>query len=252
MSDREARRRSLFGLVAELGPSAQAAIPGVYAWALTVAPAAWSRGTPVLPKVVATFGLVMLAVAAVIERRLGATEDGARPRTDQLARITSVWGLVLSSALVWALSPAPLSPFRLDSPRGVAGMLGWALFAFASAAPSLKRDPAESERFVPGAPLKPRTALPRGDLWYLLGGIALAIALQSIGWRVTTPERAVLVRLVTLAAGVGVIGAATDIALARHMAKIALPRKKRMRRALPSLLLLALVAVVGLAFSMLR
>jgi hypothetical protein len=237
---------SAFAFVSELGPSAQAAIPGVYAWAVTVAPAAWARGAPLLPKVVAVFGLGMLGAAAILERRSGVT------RADQLARVCSVWGLVLSAALVWALSPAALSPFRMESARGVAGMIGWALFAFASAGPSLKRDPAEAERATLAASLKPRAKIPRGDRLYLVGGILGAIAIQLVGWKVTVPERAVLVRLVTLAAGLGILGGATSVGLARHQPRAPLSRRKRTRRALPSLVMLAIVGAVGLMLAILQ
>src|SRR6185503_4004543 len=54
------------------------------------------------------------------------------------ARIWSVWGFVLSSAIVWSLAPAALSSARLDGVRGALGMVGWALFAFASAGPVLR------------------------------------------------------------------------------------------------------------------
>ena len=52
-----------------------------------------------------------------------------------------------------------------------------------------------------------------------------AIDFQSMGSKAGVP---------TSNSGVGVIGAATDIALARHMPRASLPRKKRTRRALPS------------------
>ena len=251
MSDEEdagPRPKGTLGLVSALGPSAQAAIPGVYAWAVTVAPAAWARGAPALPKVVAISGLLMLGAAALIERR-----GGAGPlRSDQLARACSVWGLVLSAALVWALSPAALSPFRMDAPRGVAGMIGWALFAFASAGPSLKRDASEAARVIAAGALKPRTKVPKGDRVYLVGGVVVALALQLIGWKIAIAERAVLVRLVTLAAGLGVLGTATSISLARHQPRAPLSRRTRTRRAMPMLILLAVVGTVGLIMALVR
>src|SRR6478672_8663629 len=82
------RRRKWLERAASIGTSAQAAIPGAYAWSITVAPAAWS-----------------------------------------------FWGFVVSSVLVWLLVPSALSPVRLDGLRGGLGMVGWALFAFASAGP---------------------------------------------------------------------------------------------------------------------
>ena len=44
--DAAAATRRVLERIAGIGASAQAAIPGLYAWAITVAPAAWSRGAP--------------------------------------------------------------------------------------------------------------------------------------------------------------------------------------------------------------
>jgi hypothetical protein len=229
------KERALLDRLSGIGTAAQATIPGFYAWAVTVAPAAWSRGAPLVAKIVAILGVVALVIAIVIERR--------QPRW---ARLVSVWGLVATSALVWALAPGGLSPTKLDAPRGVAGMLGWGLFAFSSAGPALPRDP-EASRVAPGAPLRPRTAVPKGDGWFILGGAVCAAALQVIGWRVNVPERALLVRLVALATGIAVLGAATQIALARHQRRFRPSKKTRMRRALATVIGLAVLAAVGVA-----
>ena len=246
--------RTLFDRLSEIGSAAQATIPGLYAWGVTVAPAAWGRGAPLAAKIVALLGVVLLLAAVLLER--SPASDGAmatepaRPsflgRFARHARPLSVWGLVATSALVWALAPGALSPARLDAPRGVAGMIGWALFAFASAAPAIARDP-ESSRVTPGPPLRPRSPIPRGDAWFILGGTVFALGLQVIGWRVVVPERALLVRLVALASGLGVIGAATQITLARHARRVRPSRRSRVRRSLVWLAALTVLALGGLA-----
>ncbi len=225
--------RALLDRLSDIGTSAQATIPGFYAWSVTVAPAAWGRGAPVVAKVFALLGLVCLLSAIAIERK--SARNG---------RLVSVWGLVLTSSLVWAVAPAALLPTRLDAVRGVAGMIGWGLFALASAAPAVPRD-ADSSRVVAGAPLRPRTAIPRGDGWFIAAGALLAIGLQTIGWRVNVPERALLVRLVALASGLAIIGAATQIALARHARRVRPTRQVRVRRALLTIVGLGLLAVAG-------
>jgi hypothetical protein len=268
-----ARRRHRFLLtVAELGASAQAAIPGLYAWAITVAPAAWSRGAPLLAKAAAIIGVLALATAPFVEGagRFGAaatTTDtvdrdappaSVRPRSrlsklgsarswtgPQWARIWSVWGFVLSSAIVWALAPSALSSARLDGVRGALGMVGWALFAFASAGPTLSPDPDAEGRIVAGTPLKPRSELPRGDGLYVILGVAAALAMQGIGWGVASPERAVLVRLVTIVCGIAVLGGFTSIALARHVTRVPASRGLKVRRSLPWFVILVLVGAVG-------
>jgi hypothetical protein len=59
----------------------------------------------------------------------------------------------------------------------------------------------------------------------------------------------VLVRLVTVVAGVAVLGATTSIALARHGARVPASRGLRLRRGLPWVVLLALFALSGLAWA---
>jgi hypothetical protein len=144
--------------------------------------------------------------------------------------------------------PTELSTLHLDAPRGFAGMLGWALFAFACAAPPVRRDAAIQARIVEGPPLRPRTRLARGDMAIMSVGAVLACGLQVVGWRSGPPERAILIRLVVIACGLALLGASTAVALARHGRRLPAPRKLRLRRALPWLTLLSLLFVSRVAF----
>jgi len=266
------RRNVVLARLSELGASAQAAIPGLYAWAITVAPAAWSRGTPLLAKISASIGVIALVTAPLVEGAglreppLPAPLPGGErvshppPRPQGLralrawtgptwARIWSVWGFVLSSAIVWTLAPGALSSARLDGVRGALGVVGWGLFAFASAGPSLRADADASARIVAGSALKPRSELPRGDGVYVAAGALLALGMQSVGWAVPSPERAVLVRLVTVVCGVAVLGATTSLALARHQMRTPATGRVRLRRALPWVVILALCVGSGVLVS---
>lgn len=220
--------------ISALGSAAQAAVPGLYAWAVTVAPVITSRSSPVAAKFAGAAGLLALVAGVLLEPRMG-------PR----ARYVSVWGLVLTSAVAWMASPGALTPLRLDAPRGLAGMAGWALFAFASAAPALKPDNADDDRVLDGPALRPRSVVKRGDLVFVAVGIVAAVMLQAVGWRVVAPERALLVRAVTLAAGLAVLGAATSIALARHTRPAPRPTRLRLRSGLPWLVVLVLLGATG-------
>lgn len=273
---RRARRKTL-ERIASIGASAQAAIPGLYAWAITVAPAAWSRGAPLFAQVSAVIGVIALVTAPFVEGAgkprepttgdQPAAEGGpsgkgrapalARWSLQRLfektqwtaatwARVWSVWGFVLSSAIVWALAPSALSSARLDGVRGALGMVGWALFAFASAGPVLQPDPNAAGRIVASTSLKPRSALPKGDGAYVAVGVVLALSMQAVGWGVGVPERAVLVRLVTVVCGIAVLGGTTSIALARHSTRVSASRRLRLRRALPWLIMVALFGATGL------
>ena len=269
---RVSRRNVVLARLSELGASAQAAIPGLYAWAITVAPAAWSRGTPLLAKISASIGVIALVTAPLVEGAglrepplVAPLPGGERvshppPRFQGLralrawtgptwARIWSVWGFVLSSAIVWTLAPGALSSARLDGVRGALGVVGWGLFAFASAGPSLRADADASARIVAGSALKPRSELPRGDGVYVAAGALLALGMQSVGWAVPSPERAVLVRLVTVVCGVAVLGATTSLALARHQTRTSAAGRIRLRRALPWVVILALCVGSGVVVS---
>jgi len=271
----ERRRSRVFHALSHIGASAQAAIPGLYAWAITVAPAAWQRGSPLFAKLASIIGLIALTTAPLVENAGVAQnerkrEEFAAPpslrRPDRprgvavvttwtgptWARIWSVWGFVLSSAIVWALVPGALSSARVDAIRGALGMVGWALFAFASAGPALRPDPDAEGRIVAGTPLKPRSELPRGDGVYVIAGVALALAMQVVGWGINVPERAVLVRLVTIVCGVAVLGATTSIALARHAARVPASRALRFRRSLPWVVLLVLALGSGVVLTVAR
>lgn len=248
--------------LSELGATAQAAIPGLYAWAVSVLPAATARDASLSVRFFTALGAVALLAAPVIEARARGAA-AARPevpaRLDRLlfgrsigrsagsvARAVSIWGLVVPSAVVWALSPAALAAPKFDASSGALGLVGWALFAFACAGPALQPSPdAARARILEGSALEPRSSLPRGDGAYVAAGVIVAFGMQLVGWSVAVPERAVLVRLVTLAAGVAVLGAATDIALARHARARKAPVRRRVRVALPWLLIGALVLALG-------
>ena len=91
-----------------------------------------------------------------------------------------------------------------------------------------------------------RRPLPGGDGAYLvLGAIAVA-AMQLVGWDVVPPERALLVRFVALAAGIGVLGAVAEIAAARFETRRPGTVRLGRRRALAWGALLALLVLAGL------
>jgi hypothetical protein len=216
----------------------QTALAGAYAWGVTVAPAAFSRGAPPLAKLAMT--LALLALAA----------NFAAPRYGERARRVGLWGFVLSCAGVWSAVPGALSVLRVDAFRGVAGMLGWALFALVSAAPARPAfdGPLAALRSYP-----PRQVLAPGDRVYVATGALAAAALQLAGWRVVSPERALLVRCVVVASGLALIGASVELALARHIR----PDKRSssralLRSALPYAILLAFLAAAGCVSAMRR
>jgi hypothetical protein len=129
-------------------------------------------------------------------------------------------------------------------------MIGWALFAYAAAAPPIRRVEGLDVRDDP--PLRPRSQVPRGDVAIVAGGVVLALLLQGLGWHVAGAERALLLRLVCVTGGLGVLGGATAIALARHTPRVRAPAKKRARIVILWLGTICLVAVAGIVYALVR
>jgi hypothetical protein len=128
-------------------------------------------------------------------------------------------------------------------------MLGWGLFAYASAAPAL--GPRAGGIVEPGV-LKPRSTVLRGDAYYLVGGVVAALLFQTIGWRVLSPERGMLIRIATLAAGIGVIGSAVSLSLSRRLGVSKAPLKNPMRELLTWGIAIAAILLIGVAVALLR
>ena len=218
-----------------IGALRHSSIPGVYAWAVTVAPLLWARGDGAgVASVAAGTSLAFLLAGAAFEPRLG-------PRM----RFACFWAFLIACAVAWGASPASLSPARFDPLREVAGMLGWGLFAFAAAAPPLRRSAVVSGESS-GAPLVSHRRLTRGDSLYAVFGIALALAIQLAGLRAATPERALLARFVALAAGLAAIGASQELALARHTVRVARSPSARFRSVFVPFAVLLVLLLAGM------
>ncbi|MBV9950147.1 MAG: hypothetical protein JOZ69_25125 [Myxococcales bacterium] len=252
------RAGGAFERLSAIGAAAQASVPGAYAWGVTVLPCAWARAgagagitAAVVAKLAAGAALVALTIGVAAERRFRSS-----------ARIASLWAFVGSSGIVWWAAPSGLAASRLDTPQGFAGLLGWALFAVASAAPAAasgqpppayEGGPAQGASAEDGVdeasePLVPRDRPLRGDLTYVGAAALVAAVLQAIGWRAAGTERSLLVRLVALATGLAIIGAGAQLAVARHARRSVVRPGRRLRRALIALAALALLAVSGLLF----
>jgi hypothetical protein len=190
-------------------------VPGGYAWAVTIAPIAFATGVGVATRVAAAVGLVALVSGAVVEGP-----------EDRRTRVVVGWVVVASSVATWCLAPAALVN-AFDAPRGLAGMLGWALFAFAVASP-------------PRAGGTTRIATARGErmqsapVWLdrvvLLVALGFGVLVQVPGWRIEPRDRALLIRLIGLAASLGLVVSASAI-LARYHAVTDDDRGRRRRGA---------------------
>jgi hypothetical protein len=220
----------------DLGATAQATVPGFYAWAVTVAPAAFGKGSPAVAEAAAAIGLALVFLAPICERRWAS-----------VGRVMSIWGLVTTSLLVWVLAPGHAEGSgHSDTLRSIAGMFGWALFALAHVAPALPGRERASDDL--SRRLTPRGERGRSDAGILGVAIAIAVLLQCIGWQAEEAETRVLVRLVSLAAGVMVVGASASIVVSRHAPQRALSAPRRVKRAALPLVLLGLWVLAGAVY----
>ena len=169
-------------------PVVQASVPAVYAWAITVAPTAFGKGGTSLGQFFA-----LLAITSVISSvAIAHTYAGAA----RFCLPLLVWGMTLfSSASFLAATPRALASF--DTTRGVAGVLGWLLFALASAAPALRRPP---EASLTVKALDQQKSVEKPVFGFLIViALACCVALQSYGWTQEVAERAVLLRVASVA-----------------------------------------------------
>jgi hypothetical protein len=206
------RTKSLVDRYRSLGPVAQAAIPGCYAWVTTVLPVAWSSAN--LARAASLGALLLLVSAVVVEQRHGATLARVAPKPARaFAHALCIWGFSGMSAIVWALaSPRALRLF--DSARGMAGAAGWMLFAFSASAPVLRRSVDETRlQRAPNA----RGHSSKGDGAVLLACLVAILSLQGMGWAADEPERGVLIRLVAIALSMGLVSCATVLISSRRL-----------------------------------
>jgi len=205
--------------VLELGPTSQPIVAGLYAWAVTVAPVGFGRhgihrNWPAT--IFTTFAFLALVRGVVSEALLRSDAAAYASAKLEQSRTITLFSFATMSLITWILDTDALSPVHLSAARGVAGMLGWALFAYACAAPVVEpvTEPARVE-----AGVRARGHIERGDAIFVAVVCALALSLQLIGWNVQSPERAMLVRVTTIGAAILLLGGIGTFIGARHGAQ---------------------------------
>jgi hypothetical protein len=210
--------------------------PGLYAWGVTVAWPVSQRFAPL--------GSRILALVAVVALVCGGALMFLSPT---LSRIFGIWIFVASCVGSWAFIAPALGPTQLDSGQGVLGAFGWALFAVSWGSDTSTPTP------TPTLP----SALPR-IAPLLLTLVALTAATPMLlAWWVPTLERALLAHAVSLAVAIALVTLAIDLFEPRSAAEQAgfaglRTPERRLSSALPSLILLALLAIAGAAYALLR
>jgi len=224
-----------------LAERARVLVPGLYAWALTVAHPAAQAGAPLSARITAFFALVALAAAPLFVRE--------RPA---FARLLGIFVFVAFSALSWSLLADELAVDRIDRLRAGLGALGWVLYAFGWGSFRGRGVPEDDPHVVPGAALTPRSRLSRVGLTLAVLAVAAALALGALAFRVDRREQAVLAHTVATALALLVLAVGARIALAQGTRLELAPASARLNAVAVPGAALAVLLGIGMIWAALR
>jgi hypothetical protein len=228
-------------------------LPGLFAWGVTVAWPILVHPSPSLAKLLALLSVLALLSGSVLSIRWPAA-----------ARMLGVWSFLALCTCVWAsVRPRAGAPI-LDPLQGIAGSLGWALFALGwagdgGAQPSVATVPsARADRSF-----SPRSRLWWGAAWLVAFAIAASLALLALAFWAPGRARAMFAHAAAIAGGVALVGAAAEIAVrqqppsrpggARHGNGGQRGEwRARLDGAKSALILLALLALLGVGYAWTR
>lgn len=223
------------GRLAEIG---QVLVPGVYAWAVTVLPAATARTHPTRSVAAALVAFVALIVGASLAK--------TRPRW---GFALGIWGFVLLSLLTWLISMPSLQVERLDPWRAGAGTMGWVLFALGWGTPwHIGRHPEDDPRAHVHPKLEPRTPPRLRTALAVAMGAFGAFACLLLAWRATQPDHALLLHGAALACAVAIVNTAASVGLAQGKKRTHVLPRQRIMYAFPWIMAAVALLFVGIAW----
>jgi hypothetical protein len=228
-------QRPLFG-------HANMLLPGLYAWALTVAAPAHAPSAPSSARVIAWVAPWPLLLGFVLAPRW--------PRVARLLGINLFVGLCL---LTWVLAGAAISAERVEPVESALGGFGWVLFALGwGAAREPGRVPEEDPRVLPGTALASRGALPRGSRLLLAVALVAALVPLALAWTSHRAAHALLGQAVALLAALALVQAGALISTERGRPLPVVASPARLRSASSPLLLLGCTLLLGLVWALWR
>lgn len=178
-------------------------LPGLYAWAATVASPAAAPDASGLTRVASVLSLLALV--------LGPLLSAERPALGRALGIHAFVGLSLATWALAVRSGVSLAPEPL---RAAFGALGWMVYGFGWGELARPLRVPEDDPAVLGGPaLKPRAELPRRATVLFALGVAGALSLLALAWRVSHVPTNVMAHAVALAAALWLMSATTDVAL---------------------------------------
>lgn len=216
-------------------------LPGLYAWASTVAMPAFSRGSGTTARVA--------AVLAVLFMLAGPFVALARPR---VGRVLGIHAFVVCCLASWLFGGPAIAIERLEVIRAALGALGWMLFAFGwGVTRTLGRVPEDDPRVLSGAPLPARGRLPPGAYPVFAVGVVGALAPAAVAWRVAREDHALFAHAVAVVCAIGLLAASSRIAVERGKWEAPRP-SSRFNAAAGPLMLLGVLLAVGFLWMVLR
>ena len=225
----------LFGRLTEVG---QVLVPGIFAWAVTVAPCATGRGSTRFTWIPAFLGFAGLVAGAFLMRD--------RPK---LGRVLGIWAFLLLSVLTWILNPAGIRTDRIDAIRAASGTFGWMLFGLGWGAPWRPGvHPEDNPRAQLHPKLEPRrTPVLRVPLAVALAGTGAVLALL-LAWRGLDPNRALMMHGTALACAVALVTVASKVGLSQNQKRTTVTTKQRLVHASPWLMAFGTLLIMVLAW----
>jgi hypothetical protein len=215
-------------------------LPGVYAWAATVALPATAPEVSQLGRVLAFLALVALV--------LGPWLSPLRPALGRLLGIHAFVGLSLAT---WALALRSGTNLAPEPLRAALGGLGWMAYAFGWGDLGRPlRVPEDDPAVLGGPPLPPRAELPRRATIVFGIGLAGALLLVALAWRVGRTPQTVMAHAVALAAGLWLLAATTEVSLTPAL-RAKGSASERLSRASGTLCALVIVLGLGLLWMVL-
>lgn len=213
-------------------------LAAIAAWATTIAPAAFARGSPPIAPFLATAALFAALAGPIVAHQ--------RRRVGRHLGVSLF--LVLATA-TWLVASTALQPSRLDPARAAIGALAWAAFALTWSDPWKFRRPTATEIGAPalqGRATLPPYAVPIAGIGVVAGFVCLALA-----WRIRDGGRALLGQSTALACALALITVSATVAIARGKRQLGGPRRMTGAVIRP-LILLATFAIAGAVVLMLR
>jgi hypothetical protein len=218
-----------------------ALLPGLYAWATTVALPVAAPHAPKSARLLAAGALAALLLSPVVALRGPLLEIGF-----------GIYGFVGASLGTWMLLHATGTSLGASAVRSAFGAMAWMLFAFGWGELRARRQiPEKDPHVLPGPVLKPRKVWSLSAELILGLGVLGAGILLALAFRTSRPSHGVLAQSLALLTSLLTVAGATRIALERTPRELPTPAE-RYNSASSALALTIIVVGLGAMFWMLE